>query len=469
MKKNLSKNMIKAMAVGLAITMGSSIAISGVSGNLLGVSANTNTANIKNPNFETSPIAEDNYVITSDGVMLKIIEVSTLGDANDEAGGKALIVGVSNSQITAEKMANGVDTPFLGELANGVLTVTGGDGSDKLYKINAETIGDGTIFSNTDSITSTDVYIDYTNQKELFTKVLSNIKEIAANAFSEVDIRGTSGTDYLQIPATLTKIGANAFGGPSSDSFQDLYLDLSEHENFDDIAANAFDSSNNATDRSITIKLKGNAERDTLSQKLENATNTNIKLVEKEAPTILSAEYSQKKSTGEYKITLTASEKLKVDTIDGFSVKKDGQEVNGLQIVAQRIDDTDETTKDKVILTLNQALDPGNYTIEYTKASNPVKDNSENELDNITGNTVQFTAPDQDITAPAVSSIEITDAEKTAIMLTFDEEISVTAADLKSVFTVKKDGADVAITNAAKEGDNAIKIEIPQANFGETS
>ena len=155
MKRNLSNKAIKAMVIGMAVTLSTSTAISGVvKDTIVTVKAETNKmddtkapASIVNGNFDTE-LANENYVITSSGLLFKVTDKGTVGTGIDDfTSGKIGSATLVKKGSVPTEIGNGQEsTPYAASLENGVLVVKADNATEstgKVYKLNVKQIGDG--------------------------------------------------------------------------------------------------------------------------------------------------------------------------------------------------------------------------------------------------------------------------------------------------------------------------------------
>ena len=452
MKKNLSKNTVKSMAIGLAIAMGSSVAISGVSGNLIKVSAqNANFQHIKNPDF-TTPMANNQYIVTTENYLFKVKDFD-----GGQKTAKAIFVGKANlASITSSQNANGTNVPYAASLANGVLTVVGA-GNTTTYTVTIDQIGDGVAlktYTISSSATPTSATLT-TLTKDEVNAVLAKATTVKTKAFDGVDITGTTENAKIIFPETLTTLEDKAIGGiATANASTPQYFDLTAIHSFNNFQATSFDKDTATNNRTVNIELANHTDKKAFDTKITG--KANVTSIEKQAPTITSAEYD-----GQTKVTLTASEDLKESQdLATFSIsKKDGSKeainVTNAKVISGALT--------KIELTLSSKInEEGTYLVKYVEAtSKEVKDANENKLAKIDSG-LEFTV---DRTAPTVKSVEVSNDAATKVVVTFDKEIKQKAGgnnELKAMFTVKKTNQAAPETytiNSAQILDNT-KVEL---------
>ena len=187
MKRNLSSKAIKAMAIGMAVTLGSTAAISGVIGGngVVTVKAtskidDTTAPSITNGNFDTE-LSNNNYVITTSGLLFKVTDRGTTGNNGTQFNGtegKATLV--KRASVPTEAADGTESKPFGASLENGVLMVKADNATDstgKVYKLKVTELGDGTNPIDTD--------LSNVNVSALISK---NLEKINTKAFSGTTI-----------------------------------------------------------------------------------------------------------------------------------------------------------------------------------------------------------------------------------------------------------------------------------------
>lgn len=198
MKRNLSSQAIRAMAIGMAVTLGSATAVSGV---VTGTVVNVYAATQENGN--TKPNTTNKYIEYQMGEVFLNFEVTNEDstDNNDLAdGGKAKLVSIT----TSSKNANGGDRdgtatkPFIGEISSNMLKVT--YNNDKKVYFEVDTIGDGTNPLSAQAIT-----IDGTE----FAKITKKVTTINNKAFQNITVTG----DLDFSSSNLKDISEKAFYG----------------------------------------------------------------------------------------------------------------------------------------------------------------------------------------------------------------------------------------------------------------
>ena len=451
MKKNLSKNAVKSMAIGLAIAMGSSVAISGVSGNLVTTAASANLNGITNPGSLT--IQQNHYVISADDLLFKVKSVD-----ESKKTGEAIFIGKATASTAITGDADGTNKPFRGTLSDGVLTVAQKD-NNKTYSITVTEIGDGTAPLKTHTISASAAPASPTAINQLtkveVSSVLAKAKTVKTKAFDNIKITDTTEQDKLIFPATLTTVGEKAFGGIGEDNQSNpVYFDLKAIHDFNNFQATAFDKDTASKDRHINVELANHTDKKAFDQKISSSTKSYVKSIEKELPTISSVEYD-----GNTTIKLTASEDLKENAdLATFSIsKKDGSKeainVTNAKVVGGALT--------KIELTLSSKInEEGTYLVKYVEASGKeVKDANDNKLAAISTG-LEFTV---DRTAPTVKSVEVSNGEKDKVVITFDKEIkqkSESVDKLKEMFTVKKTNQDASETYTISSAEILEKTKI---------
>ncbi len=145
MKRNLSSQVIKAMAIGMAVMLGSTTAISGVvKGSVVeAYAAAPVSISITNPVSLVSAITTSSYIVTSDGLLFKVKNkgTTTTGTQDD---GTVTLLGTVGNEFTGKTATDGQNIPFMGVVETNKLVVKSQDGSTDVFKFEIEEIGDGT-------------------------------------------------------------------------------------------------------------------------------------------------------------------------------------------------------------------------------------------------------------------------------------------------------------------------------------
>lgn len=239
MKKNLSSNAIKAMAIGLSITMGASTAISGVlSNNRVIVEAAADVTNITNPTDWTTLIVTGNKVIAG-GMIFEVVTAPTDQTIASNDGTLKLVGIDTTNSITATGTANGT-IPYKGNITSNTITLeTSGAsllqtfkvteiGKIESYKIDAS----ASLTVDIDDLT-TDIASVLTT---LNNEILPTVTKIDAEAFKNGINSGLDLSNLdLDKAVELTEIGANAFEGAIL-----AKIDLTKMAKVTTIGANAF-------------------------------------------------------------------------------------------------------------------------------------------------------------------------------------------------------------------------------------
>ena len=422
MKKNLSKNTVKSMAIGLAIAMGSSVAISGISGNLVEATA---SGSITNPDLATTPIEANKYIFQGD-LLFKVTSVDT-----PNSTGKAAFIGKATIPASVTGDADGTNKPFkASSLTEGVLLVNGKTES-KNYRITVDNIGTGEALKNytfSGTTNPTPAELNTLTITEV-NSVLAKATTIKAKAFDKISITGTNSTDKLILPKTLTTVESKAFGGiATANTDNPVYINAKAISNFTAFNAESFDKDAAAALRTVNVELANHTDKKEFDKIFTS--KTNVKSTEKEAPKIISAEYA-----GKNEVILNASEELKESNqLETFTItKKESGSRSAIIVSNAKVEGSEKT---KIKLTLDKAIDEnGTYSVQYEeKTSKEVKDESDNKLASPT--TLEFNV---DRTAPTVTSVEVSNDEKNKVVITFDKEVKQKAeGKLKEMFTVKK-------------------------------
>lgn len=360
MKRNLSSQAIRAMAIGMAVTLGSATAISGVvTGTVVNVyAANTHNANIKS----------DNVTIEKDGSDAKII-LTRANDSNTSFGGTA-------KKTSGFILKKGSETIFTGDTSKGEVTV---EAATITIKIPLSELS-GKLVGNENNLS-----ISYT--------------------------KTSNGGDDIKINTT------NA-------NFQD--------------------------GSSVSLEIEGIS--------ISNSIDTT-------APTLSSATYSNVNSTPTVEVTLTEelADRNEQEDESKFTIAKKDQGTDGVKVTKYK------SENGKLVLTLDQELADGTYTVTYAQEDLEIKDKAGNKL--ATNGKVEVTVKNkpQDQIAPELTSDNpVYDETNKTITLTANEELQAydESNALNQKFTVKKNNVDAQeITNVKVDAvKDATKIVITLKN-----
>lgn len=142
MKRNLSSQAIKAMAIGMAVMMGSSTAISGViTGTVVNAYAAAPTITITNPSSLVSVVTTSSYIVTESGLLFKVKNAGTTTTGTQDDGTVTLLGTVAN-EFTGKTATNGQNIPFMGLIEGNKLVIKSNNTTD-VFKFEIEEIGDG--------------------------------------------------------------------------------------------------------------------------------------------------------------------------------------------------------------------------------------------------------------------------------------------------------------------------------------
>ena len=150
MKRNLSSQAIRAMAICMAVTLRSATAVSGVvTGTVVNVYAATNIVeNVTNPGTDFSSLATGHFIATSDGLLFKVKnEGSKAGSGASNDNGTVTLVGTVTSAIGSYQ-ADGTNVPYKAEVKENKVVIETSDynqgSAGSQCKFEIEEIGDGT-------------------------------------------------------------------------------------------------------------------------------------------------------------------------------------------------------------------------------------------------------------------------------------------------------------------------------------
>ncbi|WP_250278248.1 S-layer homology domain-containing protein [[Clostridium] colinum] len=204
MKKNLSKKAIKAMAIGMTVTIGSITAMSSVAyaeeANVIASEENTNPAQ--------APKENDVINVTSDegiNYTFKVLTQDNTADATYITGydtGAVVLVSINNtSSVIAEQ-----NKTFKGKLDSGIIKVITPESNSKTYSFKITQIGDGT--NNLGGNGTNTVSF---SKKAIDNIVTSNLTKIVKNAFNGVTVEGDLVFPEMTINGKGLEIGEKAF------------------------------------------------------------------------------------------------------------------------------------------------------------------------------------------------------------------------------------------------------------------
>ena len=195
MKRNLSSQAIKAMAIGMAVTMGSTTALSGVAGTVVAKAdeAFFNARLSSNVNTSSEAPKEGDIITTPSGDMFKV-----LTPASTELQGKSTntvqLISFANIDSSQD-----VGRRFDGTFENGVVTVKYDINKEpKTITFDVTEIGNTTKAITTNRIENIDVLNSY----------ISKSTKINAKAFEGATL--SSSTVAMIIPETVTDLGATS-------------------------------------------------------------------------------------------------------------------------------------------------------------------------------------------------------------------------------------------------------------------
>lgn len=213
MKRNLSSQAIRAMAIGMAVTMGATTALSGVTGNVAVVKADVVTRDyvadaVKNG--ATKPALSSNkYIEVPVGDVFLMFEVTaddTENNGDTTSSGKVKLLEIkSATQITAESDLNGTDKEHayigtIGGSADDLIKVTYSTSSAHVaFKL--DQIGDSSA-----PLSDAPVTVDGTE----LSKISKHAVTVQENAFKNITVNGDLD---LSAATTIT----NAFKGTGVD------------------------------------------------------------------------------------------------------------------------------------------------------------------------------------------------------------------------------------------------------------
>lgn len=462
MKRNLSSQAIRAMAIGMAVTLGSATAVSGV---VTGTVVNVYAANFEQSTFAEAKIEKEStdlkITITaaagkkfSGSGDLTGLVVKTADGSKEVANKSSVVTSIEGGDVAGNKLV--IKIP-ISELSQN--TLTGKETSLKITSLKSTSVKYGDASGSQDSLAfdTGDFTLNTNSSNEL------NIDNTAPT------LQGATAT-YKNESGTTVEITL------SNDSLADLSK-KSNSNNFTIAPKNSGTSdatvthfevksgkliltlSKGLSDNTYTVTYaKEDAEiKDAAGNKL--TTNGTVDVVVKNtpvdqtAPTITGdAVYDKVAKT----ITLTASEDLQAydetdDSVHKFTVKKDNKDA---QIITKVKVDAGEPTK--IVITLQDELVAGNYTIGY--AGNAIKDKANNALA-ISDTLKTFEVSSQADNKPSIDKAAVYDKSTNTITLTSNKDLKELAVtNINHGFTVT--GA----TNKNVEIENVqIKADSPKS------
>ncbi|WP_250278406.1 S-layer homology domain-containing protein [[Clostridium] colinum] len=281
MKKNLSKTAVKAMVIGMTVTMGCGTALSGVGNNIAIVKAEEKNI-INNPSDIN--LNKDDFIITKEGYLFQVLEknneaqeISFVGKIKSRGNGKG------------EGTADGTKIPYVGVLLEdgSELTITPGEEKAREVKepvkCTVTQIGNGKDGLSEYTITIKDKIKD-TNSKwnimvNNFQTPFKDVKVIADKALEGLSI--VSPFKVMEIPSTVTKIGENSLNLQASSN---LVIKITNYgtEDTTQITEDELVKAIGTTNARITIELPSNANWQSLVERLK--TNAPKVVVRTELP-----------------------------------------------------------------------------------------------------------------------------------------------------------------------------------------
>ena len=204
MKKNLSSKAIKAMAIGMAVTLGSTTAISGVINSVTVKAENVRETKIDDKTAPTTITntgttvdnSSNKHLISSSGLSFEILTSGTANSDLETAKGTAGTAKLTKrAEVPTLNDADGTQSkPYGATIENGLVIV---NTNSQYYVFKIEEIGDGTDPIAKDSLSD----LSNVNVSNL---ISDNLKKIANNAFKGITISenltiSTANNSNLQI------------------------------------------------------------------------------------------------------------------------------------------------------------------------------------------------------------------------------------------------------------------------------
>ena len=213
MKRNLSSKAIKAMAIGMAVTLGSTTAISGVIGgsSVVTVKATskiddtTAPESITNTDFTTA-LKNTDYVITNSGLVFQVTDIGTVGNGTDFTSGTAGTAKLIKKGTVHSNTPDGTEGKEYGaSLENGVLMVKADNANNstgKVYKLKVTELGNGT-----------DAIAPDLSDVNVSALISENLEKIHNKAFAGTIISENLNIDTSKITSGTFTIGGKVLEG----------------------------------------------------------------------------------------------------------------------------------------------------------------------------------------------------------------------------------------------------------------
>ncbi len=440
MKRNLYNNSLKAIAIGMAVAMGGSTAISGVvnsavvayaeapdftasaekSVNDLKLTLTGNSAKnfnhsggsltaLKITSGDGSVVYVDSSNPTSDGI--------TLGEASSS---NTLEITVPKAQL---KNLTGEETELK------IVTLTSSDVTFDSSNLNIASPEDGVVVTVSGSLgidvvkpTIKSGVVENANKKEIVLTFSENIKAETAPTATDFTVKVGSDSQKDNV-VTAVNFATTATGNTATLTLTDDIV------NTDVIKLTYTNSGNNITDDAGNV----------LENVSEAIAITNNVAAPNQAPTISTGVIENAKPS---EIVLTFSENIKVSAEDRQPAKEDFTVMVGEQKVNVTGISKISTTADSsaVTLTLEKAVSKGDLvTVAYVKGTNPIQDADGADLEN------------------TYSPVSITNNVQ-------NEIVSVTNTNGTYTFVKNEDGKSVTLTGFSKttvksRATNTVKFE----------
>ena len=381
MKRNLSSQAIRAMAIGMAVTLGSATAVSGV---VTGTVVNVYAAN--------EQVDTAKATITKENTDVKITLVAKTGTFKS--------TNASTNKTLGFKLTDGASATFTGSKDVGSITIKQTTKANdtleiviptqKLIDASFKLDGSETFKLTYVKTDTSDVQIADSGDTDLALTDLAltgNVDTVAPTLQSANAVYKSSGSIYT-VEVTLTENLQDLGEQSDQNKFTITRKGVTGTEN---VKVTKYKFADGKLVLTLDRELKDDtyeiqyAQKDSqLKDRFNNELVLNSKVnvivnsnpVDNIAPTITgNATYDKETKT----ITLTASEDLKAydetdDSVHKFTVKKDNKED---QTITKVKVDAGEPTK--IVITLQDTLVAGNYIIGYT--GDVIKDKANNALD----------------------------------------------------------------------------------------
>lgn len=307
MKRNLSKNFIKSLAIALSVTLGSAAAISTAMVSNQAVEVSAASLDIQNNQFVIKTSSADvdisnmfisvNKTIDNQeyDLLFKVTTTTTaeaVGTAT-AAAGRATLVGLARTDANTQLVADGTNVPLKGTLSGATITLSDlkndATAANTQARLTVDKIGiTGTPLKGF-TIQTGAVPAEGTLQS-ISAKVLNEIfsypaVEVSSKAFKDIVIEDGETTPIV-VPST-TKLKDYIFDSQAKTAENNFTLDLSANSTFTagtELTSNTFKSDSSSNDQNkIKVILKDNAAITSFNTTVTVADNTNVTRINQKA------------------------------------------------------------------------------------------------------------------------------------------------------------------------------------------